>query len=39
MSNDLDRLDLGACWLFAAGIIAGSAWFYWSVMCSAERLL
>ncbi len=34
-----DRLDLGACVIFAAGVIAGSAGFYWSVMCSAQHLL
>jgi hypothetical protein len=39
VSNDPDRLDFGACLLFAAGIVSGSAWFYWSVMCSAARLL
>jgi hypothetical protein len=39
IGNDADRLDFGACVLFAAGIVAGSAWFYWSVMCSAQRLM
>jgi hypothetical protein len=39
VNDALDRLDFVACVLFAAGIVSGSAWFYWSVMCSAARLL
>jgi len=31
--------DLSACLLFATGIVAGTGWFYWNVLCSAAHLL
>jgi len=32
-----DRADKFVCVLFVAATILGAAWFYWHVMCSAQR--
>jgi hypothetical protein len=38
MSRNEDVADAGMCLLVGITSIGGLAWFYWSVMCSAQTL-